>query len=110
MLKILMIGRVSWVALSIIALIVAQVFFTGEKHSEVAGNLMFFMLVISVPGSAVGYVLMFVTFSLFESHGLFPYNSRIVLSLAWCTYFLCGLAQWFLLPRAVFAVRAKWTD
>lgn len=95
--------RVAWVALSIIALIVAQAYFTGEQSSEVAGNLIFFMLIISAPSSAVGYALMFMIVSLFESHGLFPNNSRIVLSLVWAVYFLCGLAQWYLIPRALSA-------
>ena len=100
----LKIVRVAWVALSVIALIVAQVYFTGEQSSEVSGNLIFFMLIVSVPSSVVGYFLMFIVVSLFESHGLFVYNSRIVLSLAWGVYFLCGLIQCYLLPRALSAL------
>jgi hypothetical protein len=87
-----------WLALSLLSLGVAQLAFTGEQTSEVAGNLTFFMLVLCAPASVVGYAGMFLVFDFFQSYGLFPYNSRLALSAVWGVYFVAGLVQWFVLP------------
>ncbi len=89
----------SWLILSVVAFIAAQVVFTGQVSSEVAGNLILFMLVVSLPGSIVGYVLMFWLVSVFEPYGLYAHNSRFVLALFWGVYFVCGAIQWFALPN-----------
>ena len=87
-----------WLALSLVALAVAQLFFTGEQISEVAGNLTFFMLVLCAPLSLLGYVGMFLVFDFFQSFGLFPYSSRLALSAVWAVYFVAGFVQWFVVP------------
>lgn len=87
-----------WLALSLAALALALLFFTGEQTSEVAGNLTFFMLVLCVPLSFLGYVGMFLVFDIFQSYGLFPYSSRLALSAVWAVYFFTGFIQWFVVP------------
>jgi len=87
-----------WLSLSLIALAVAQFVFTGDRTSEVAGNLTFLMLVLCAPASLLGYFGMFLLFDFFQTYGLFPYNSRLALSAVWGVYFLAGFVQWFSLP------------
>lgn len=96
-----------WLGVSVVALLLAQLLFTGEQSSEVAGNLAFFMLVFCLPSSLIGYVPMFWIASVFEPDGLFAYNSRLVLILVWGIYFLCGAIQWYILPRILRGTRKK---
>lgn len=90
-----------WIAALLAALLLAQTFFTGAQASEVAGNLAFALLVLCAPSSALAYPLALAAVALFESRGLFPYNSRLVLSLWWAVFFGCGLLQWALVFRLV---------
>ena len=85
-----------WLLAIALALLLAQAFFTGEKADEIAGNLAFALLVLCLPSSILAYPLALIAISFFESQGLFPYNSRLVLSLWWSVFFVCGLAQWAL--------------
>ena len=86
-----------WFAALMLGLALAQIFFTGEQTSEVAGNLAFALLVLCLPSSILAYPLALAAISFFESQGLFPYNSRLVLSVWWAVFFGCGLAQWALI-------------
>lgn len=90
-----------WIAAVLAAWLLAQVFFTGAQTSEVAGNLAFALLILCVPSSALAYPLALAATALFESRGLFPYNSRVVLSVWWAVFFGCGLLQWALVFRLV---------
>ena len=83
-----------WIVVTLGALALAQVLFTGEQSSEVAGNLVFALLILCFPSSIVGYPLALAAVAWFESQGLFPYNSRIVLFVWWGIFFGCGVAQW----------------
>jgi len=86
-----------WLAIMLGALAAAQLLFTGQHTSEVAGNLAFALLVLCFPSSLAAYPLAVAVAAAFESHGLFPYNDRLVLSIWWLVFFVCGLAQWGLL-------------
>ncbi len=86
-----------WLAAILAGLLLAQVFFTGAQTSEVAGNLAFALLILCAPSSALAYPLALAAITLFESQGLFPYNSRFVLTVWWAVFFACGLAQWALI-------------
>lgn len=90
-----------WIAAVLAAWLLAQAFFTGAQASEVAGNLAFALLLLCVPSSALAYPLALAAVALFESQGLFPYNSRLVLSAWWAVFFVCGLLQWALVFRLV---------
>ncbi len=85
-----------WVVAAIVALLTAQLMFSGVKESEVAGNLAFAMLVLGFPSSFVAYPLALAVVSPYEAQGLFPYNSRALLGLWWAAFFALGLAQWWL--------------
>jgi hypothetical protein len=83
-----------WLVALALAWVLTQVFFLGEKSSEVAGNLIFALLILCLPSSLLAYPLALTASSVFESQGLFPYNSRLVLSVWWAVFFSCGMAQW----------------
>lgn len=86
-----------WLLAIALVLVLAQTFFTGEQTSEVAGNSAFVLLVLCLPSSILAYPLSLAAVSYFESQGLFPYNSRLVLSIWWGVFFGCGLTQWGLI-------------
>ncbi len=86
-----------WFLSLVLALVLAQAFFTGEQTSEVVGNLALALLALGLPLSVLAYPLALAVISYFEIQGLFPYNSRFVLSVWWGVFFGCGLAQWALI-------------
>lgn len=86
-----------WLTALMLALALALIFFTGEQTSEVAGYLTFALLILCLPSSILAYPLALGAISLFESQGLFPYNSRLVLSVWWAVFLSSGLAQWTLI-------------
>jgi len=86
----------AWIVVAVTALVTAQVLFTGVKESEVAGSLSLAMLILGLPASAIAYPLALTLSAPYESQGLFPYNSRILLTLWWGAYFFLGVAQWWL--------------
>jgi hypothetical protein len=77
--------------------VVAQLLFTGVKESEVAGNLAFAMLILGFPSAIAAYPLALEWSVAYESQGLFPYNSRALLTALWASFFVVGLAQWALI-------------
>ncbi len=83
-----------WLLAVVLGLLLAQLFFTGESTSEVAGNLTFALLIFCFPASLLAYPLASGAVLLFEHQGLFPYNSRLVLTLWWGLFAICGLIQW----------------
>ncbi len=83
-----------WLAIGLVILLIAQAAFTGRPSSEVAGAMTWAMLLIGLPSSVVAYPLALAAVSPFESQGLVPYNSRLVLTLWWAVFFVTGLAQW----------------
>lgn len=86
-----------WLVALVLAWVLAQASFSGEKSSEVAGNLAFSLFILCLPSSLLAYPLALAATSVFESMNLFPYNSRLVLSIWWAAFFSCGLAQWALI-------------
>jgi hypothetical protein len=90
--------RLAWLVLSLLIFVTAQLMFSGQQSSEVAGNLVFIMLVLCLPVSMIGYIAMILVMYAFEPYGLFAYNNRIVLTAVWSVYFVCGLVQWYLIP------------
>lgn len=86
-----------WLVALALGWVLAQAFFSGEQSSEVAGNLAFALLIVCLPSSLLAYPLALAATSVFESQGLFPYNSRLVLSVWWAVFFSCGTAQWALI-------------
>jgi hypothetical protein len=86
-----------WLAALALALVLAQAFFSGEQSSEIAGNLAFALLILCLPSSLLAYPLALTASSVFESQGLFPYNSRLVLSVWWAVFFSCGMTKWLLI-------------
>jgi hypothetical protein len=87
---------VLWIVVAIVGLLSALALLTGEKESEVAGTLVFSMLILGFPASVMAYPLGATVTAPFELQNLFAYNSRIILILWWASYFLLGLAQWWL--------------
>ena len=85
-----------WVSVAVAILVVAQLLFSGVKESEVAGNVTFAMLVLGLPSTLAAYPLALELSVAYEAQGLFPYNSRVLLTVLWASFFVVGLAQWAL--------------
>lgn len=88
---------VLWLVAAITVLVVAQLLFSGVKESDVAGNLAFLMLVLGFPSTLAAYPLAMAFSTAYEAQGLFPYNSRALLTGRWAFFFVAGLAQWALI-------------
>jgi hypothetical protein len=86
-----------WVAAAVVVLVAAQLLFSGAKESEVAGNLAFAMLVLGFPSTIAAYPLALEWSVAYKTQGLFPYNSRALLTALWASFFVVGLAQWALI-------------
>ncbi len=80
--------------LSILIAVLALAFFSGAKESDVAGNLVFSMLLLGFPGSLPAYPVALLVSDLFGTHDMAAYNSRLVLLSWWFVFFLFGAAQW----------------
>ena len=80
--------------IALISITFSLLAFTGEKESEVAGNLIFSMLVIGFPGSLIAYPAGMFASDLYASYEMYAYDSRLVLSTLWLIYFCFGVIQW----------------
>ncbi len=100
-------ARIVWLITCVLALLIAQLAFSGVPHSEVAGNLVFFLLVACLPSSLIAYPFMFATIDLFSTRGAYPFNSRVALAAVWACYVLLGVVQWYLVPAIIARVRSR---
>lgn len=78
-------------------MITSLYFFTGEKESDVAGNLTFIMMLLGFPSSVIAYPMALMVTDLFEASNIFVYNSCILLFLWWLVFFIFGLIQWYII-------------
>jgi hypothetical protein len=96
--------RQIWAGLALLILVCGLVLFRPVSGSEVSGNLVFCMFVLSFP---VGWLGLALTLLLSDAFGP-AYQSRLHLSGIWAIYFVLGYLQWFVVvPLSFYFVRRK---
>lgn len=97
----------TWIAISILVIVVALFLLDGQKESEIAGTVSFIMFVISFPTSWLSYAIEISMLDHFAQKQMFIYDNRFVLFLAWAVFFGIGYFQWVILSKVVSAIVRK---
>ena len=90
-----------WLRSCLCSILLAMFCFDGTKTSDVAGILVYFMLIVCLPISGISFWITFYVIDAFESCGVEIYSSRFALLTIWMIYFIFGFIQWIVIPMVI---------